>query len=182
MEGPPMFKFIMPLMLFATLVIFLGLGLGLNPSKIPSPLLNQPAPEFSLPLLARPETLASKADMIGNVWLLNVWASWCAACRTEHPVLNQLAAQNTVPIIGLNYKDQPEAAQQWLVELGDPYYLSVIDKEGRVGIDYGVYGVPETFVIDKKGWIRYKHTGALTLDDVRQTLLPLIAQLTAASE
>ncbi|KAF3979301.1 MAG: DsbE family thiol:disulfide interchange protein [Methylococcales symbiont of Iophon sp. n. MRB-2018] len=174
-----MLKFITPLILFIAMVIFLAMGLSLNPRDIPSPLINKPAPEFSLPILATPEKVLSKADMAEKVWLLNVWASWCSSCRAEHPVFNELVKMNIVPIIGLNYKDEPWAAQKWLNQLGNPYQVSIMDREGRTGIDYGVYAVPETFVIDKKGLIRYKHTGVVKWNDVQQTLLPMIKQLNA---
>lgn len=174
-----MLKFVIPLILFLVIAVFLAMGLSLNPRDIPSPLLDKPAPDFSLPILAEPDKILSKADMVGKVWLLNVWASWCGSCRAEHPVFNELAAKNIVPIVGLNYKDDPWAAKQWLAQLGNPYQVSVMDPEGRTGIDYGVYGVPETFVIDKQGRVRYKHTGAVTWNDVQQILLPWVKQLNA---
>lgn len=173
-----MLKFIIPLILFMVMLVFLGKGLTLDPRDIPSPLLNKPAPDFTLPLLTKPHKTLSKVDMAGKVWLLNVWASWCGSCRVEHPVFNQLAQQNIIPIVGLNYKDDSEAAKQWLAQLGNPYQFSPMDKEGRIGIEYGVYGVPETFIIDKKGVVRYKHTGIMTVDDIK-AILPLIAQLQA---
>lgn len=176
-----MLKFIIPLILFIVMTVFLALGLGLNPRHIPSPLIDKPAPKFSLPILATAEKTLTNADMAGKVWLLNIWASWCASCRAEHPVLNELAAKQLVAIVGLNYKDEPWAAKQWLSQLGNPYQVSIMDREGRTGIDYGVYGVPETFVIDKKGWVRYKHTGAITWNDVQHVLLPMIKQLNAES-
>ncbi len=176
-----MLKFLFPLILFIVVAVFLAMGLSLDPRDIPSALIDKPAPEFNLPILSSPEKTLSKADMAGKVWLLNVWASWCASCRAEHPIFNQLAKKNIVPIIGLNYKDEPWAAKQWLAQLGNPYQVSIMDQEGRTGIDYGVYGVPETFVIDKKGVVRYKHTGAISVNDVQQTLLPLIKQLNAES-
>lgn len=171
-------KFIIPLLLFALLSVFLAVGLWLDPRKIPSPLLNKLVPHFDLPLLLKPNNMTAK-DMLGTVWLLNVWASWCGSCRAEHPLLNQLAADKIAPIIGLNYKDNPTNAKRWLAELGNPYQASLVDEEGRTGIDYGVYGVPETFVIDKRGILRHKHTGALTLADIKQTIIPLIAKLNA---
>jgi cytochrome c biogenesis protein CcmG/thiol:disulfide interchange protein DsbE len=191
-----MLKYIIPLILFIILAIFLAVGLNLNPSEIPSPLLNKPAPAFSAPKLQMtakdggnvaigrepmrpPEAKLSNADLKGQVWLLNVWASWCVSCREEHPVLNQFAQQKTVTIIGLNYKDDPPAAKNWLETLGNPYNVSIMDQDGRIGIDWGVYGVPETFVMDKKGIVRYKHTGPVTLEAIQQTLLPLITQLQA---
>lgn len=174
-----MLKYIIPLVLFMVMAVFLAMGLSLNPRDIPSPLIDKVAPDFSLPILAEPDAALSKSDMAGQVWLLNVWASWCGSCRVEHPIFNQLAKKNIVPIVGLNYKDEPFAASQWLAQLGNPYQASIIDQEGRTGIDYGVYGVPETFVIDKKGIVRYKHVGAVSVEDVQKILLPLIDKLKA---
>lgn len=174
-----MLKYILPLILFIVLAVFLALGLNLHPSEIPSPLIGKPAPAFSAPKLQAPEEKLSPTDLKGKVWLFNVWASWCASCRSEHPVLNQLAQQKAAVIVGLNYKDEPEAAKGWLAQLGNPYDVSIMDQDGRIGIDWGVYGVPETFVIDKRGVIRYKHTGPVTPEDVQQTFLPLIAKLQA---
>jgi len=174
-----MLKYILPLILFIVLAVFLALGLNLHPSEIPSPLIGKPAPAFSAPKLQAPEEKLSPTDLKGNVWLFNVWASWCASCRSEHPILNQLAQQKAAIIVGLNYKDEPEAAKGWLAQLGNPYDVSIMDQDGRIGIDWGVYGVPETFVVDKRGVIRYKHTGPVTPEDVQQTFLPLIAKLQA---
>ena len=176
-----MLKYIVPLLLFTVLAVFLAIGLKLNPRDIPSPLIDKPAPHFSLPVLTEPSRKFSPEDLQGRVWMLNVWASWCVSCRSEHPVLNDFARKNPVIIVGLNYKDEPEAAKQWLAQLGNPYQVSVMDMEGRTGIDYGVYGVPETFVIDKKGIVRYKFTGPVSMKDVEQTLLPLINKLRAES-
>lgn len=174
-----MLKYIIPLVVFVVLVVFLALGLQLNPRDIPSPLIDKPAPAFSLPMLSDPENQLTQKDFKDQVWLLNVWASWCVSCRSEHPVLNKLAKQHVVPIVGLNYKDTPHSAKLWLEQLGNPYQVSVSDLDGRTGIDYGVYGVPETFVIDKRGMIRHKHTGPVTTADIENTLLPLINQLKA---
>ena len=176
-----MLKYIIPLLLFIILAVFLGLGLNLKPNDIPSPFINKPAPEFSAPKLNAPEEQLRPADLKGQVWLFNVWASWCVSCRAEHPILNQFAKQYAVVIVGLNYKDEPEDAKTWLNTLGNPYYVSIMDQEGRIGIDYGVYGVPETFVIDKKGLIRYKHTGPVSADDLQNVFLPLIGKLEAES-
>lgn len=175
----PMFKFLIPLFLFIGLAIFLALGLGLNPKEIPSPLLDKPAPAFNLPVLGANDQSLNVADLKGQVWLLNVWASWCVSCRDEHPVLVEFAKHNPVILVGLNYKDEPTAAQQWLAKLGNPYRLSVMDQDGRTGIDYGVYGVPETFVIDKRGVIRHKHTGPVSVVDLEKTLLPMLTALEA---
>jgi cytochrome c biogenesis protein CcmG/thiol:disulfide interchange protein DsbE len=174
-----MLKFIIPLILFIIMAVFLALGLNLKPNEIPSPFINKPAPTFSAPKLDAPEEKLSPADLKGQVWLFNVWASWCVSCRAEHPVLNQLAKQNAIVIVGLNYKDDPTDAKNWLNNLGNPYDVSIMDQDGRIGIDYGVYGVPETFVIDKKGLIRYKHTGPVSDDDVQKIFLPLIAKFQA---
>lgn len=174
-----MFRFLVPVFIFAVLAIFLAIGLNLNPREIPSPLIDKPAPVFSLPLLQDQEKRLSTDDLKGRVWLFNVWASWCVSCRSEHPVLNRLAQQKRVTIIGLNYKDELDSARNWLGELGNPYDASVTDMEGVIGIDWGVYGVPETFVVDKMGIIRYKHTGPINDKDVVEILLPLIETLKA---
>ena len=173
-------RFLLPLGLFITLVVFLGIGLGLNPREIPSPFIDKPTPAFNLTQLHEPDKTISPKDMLGKVWLLNVWASWCVSCRVEHPVLMDLARQGVVPIVGLNYKDKREAGTGWLRQFGDPYTLSAFDSDGRVGIDYGVYGVPETFVIDKRGVIRLKHVGPVTPDAINDKFLPLIKELNRA--
>lgn len=174
-----MLKFLIPLLLFIVLSVFLARGLQLNPKDIPSPLIGKPAPAFALPVLAAPGKILKQTDMQGQVWLLNVWASWCVSCREEHPLLLEFARQNLAPLVGLNYKDEAEAAVLWLQKLGNPYTLSIMDADGRTGIDYGVYGVPETFVIDKHGVIRYKHTGPVSASDLQTIFLPLIEQLRA---
>ncbi|MGZ8213576.1 MAG: DsbE family thiol:disulfide interchange protein [Methylosarcina sp.] len=177
-----MLKYIIPLILFLVLAVFLAVGLKLKPTEIPSPFINKPAPAFAAPKLGAPEQKLTPADLKGKVWLFNVWASWCVSCRAEHPVLNQARSSINAMIVGLNYKDKPDDAKQWLMQLGDPYDVSIMDQDGRIGIDWGVYGVPETFVIDKKGVIRHKFTGPLTSEDVQQTLLPLIARLQAENQ
>jgi cytochrome c biogenesis protein CcmG/thiol:disulfide interchange protein DsbE len=177
-----MLKYLTPLVLFAVMAIFLALGLNLNPRDIPSPLIGKAAPDFSLPVLNQPGRELTKHALIGDVWILNVWASWCGSCRIEHPLFNQLAKKKLVTLVGLNYKDEPEDAKQWLAQLGNPYAISVMDQEGRTGLDYGVYGVPESFVIDKKGIIRYKHTGPVEPDDLQKIIIPLIKQLQAETE
>lgn len=174
-----MLKFIIPLVLFVVLAVLLALGLNLNPRDIPSPFIGKPAPVFFAPKLTAPMEKLSTSDLKGRVWLFNVWASWCVSCREEHPVLNQLAKQHAVEIIGLNYKDEPDDAKKWLDTLGNPYNVSIMDQDGRIGIDWGVYGVPETFVIDKKGVIRLKYTGPITMEAWQQKLLPLITTLQA---
>ena len=170
-------RFALPLAIFTVLAGFLFVGLGLNPREVPSPFIGKPAPSFQLAQLARPDQSFAPSQMQGEVWLLNVWASWCVACRVEHPLLVDLAKKDVVPIIGLNYKDKREAALGWLGQFGNPYKLSIADIDGRVGIDYGVYGVPETFVIDKTGVIRFKQIGPITEDAWRDKILPLVQQL-----
>ena len=174
-----MMRFIWPFVIFVVLAGFLYIGLGLNPHEVPSPLINKPAPAFTLSQLHEPGKQFSSEEMKGKVWLLNVWASWCVSCREEHPVLMSLASKNIVPIYGLDYKDKNANGEAWLRSGGDPYTLVITDPDGRVGIDYGVYGVPETYVIDKLGVIRYKQIGAVTHESLQQKILPLIAELQA---
>lgn len=174
-----MMRYMWPFVIFMALAGFLYVGLGLNPHEVPSPLINKPAPAFTLPQLHDPAKKFSSQDMKGKVWLFNVWASWCVSCREEHPVLMALARQNIVPIYGLDYKDRNEDGEAWLRNGGDPYTLVITDADGRVGIDYGVYGVPETYVIDKQGVIRYKQIGAVTHESLQEKILPLIAELQA---
>jgi cytochrome c biogenesis protein CcmG, thiol:disulfide interchange protein DsbE len=187
-------KFLIPLVLFFGLVVFLAIGLKLDPREIPSPLVDKPAPEFSLPTLAGDAKFSPK-DMLGQVWMFNVWATWCVACREEHPVLVAFAQKNSLPIVGLSYKEiqpQDDAAKAsdevklqvarerslvWLKRHGNPYVTSVMDLDGRVGINYGVYGVPETYVIDKQGVIRYKRVGVVTPQLLADKILPLIEAL-----
>jgi len=173
-------RFLLPLSVFIVLAAFLFVGLGLNPREVPSPLIDKSAPAFRVPQLHQAAQTISPEDMRGKVWLLNVWASWCVSCRQEHPLLVELAKRNVVPIIGLNYKDGRNEGLGWLKEWGDPYTLSAFDADGKVGIDYGVYGVPETFVIDKAGVIRYKHIGPLTAEAIDNKLLPKIRELNGA--
>lgn len=170
-------KFLIPLVLFIFLVIFLAVGLNRDPHEVPSPLIGKPAPHFELPQLADPSRNFSPEGMKGQAWVLNVWASWCVACREEHPVLVELGKLNIAPIIGLDYKDKREDALAMLARQGNPYVLSVSDASGRVGIDYGVYGVPETYVIDKEGIIRFKHIGPITMNLLNQKMIPLLGQL-----
>jgi cytochrome c biogenesis protein CcmG/thiol:disulfide interchange protein DsbE len=162
---------------FLILVVLLGVGLTLNPRTVPSPLVGKPAPGFELPRLDRPGTKFSPAEMKGKVWLLNVWASWCVSCREEHPILVEFSKTKQAPLIGLNYKDPQDDAVRWLKRYGDPYVLSAVDMDGRIGIDYGVYGVPETYVIDREGVIRYKQIGPVTEDVLQKKILPLIKEL-----
>lgn len=173
-------RFLLPLAIFLGLLVFLGTGLRLNPREVPSPFIDKPAPQFRLSQLHEPGKSISVQDMEGQVWLLNVWASWCAACRQEHPVLMELAKSGAVQIVGLNYKDGREEGIDWLRRFGNPYVASAFDGDGRVGIDYGVYGVPETFVIDRNGVVRMKHIGPLTPQVVDRKLIPLIKALNSA--
>ena len=170
-------RFLLPLGLFIALVVFLGVGLRLNPREVPSPFIDKPAPAFQLAQLHAPDQTISPQDMLGKVWLLNVFASWCVSCRVEHPVFMDLARQNVVPIVGLNYKDKRDAGIAWLNQFGNPYSVSAFDSDGRIGIDYGVYGVPETFVIDKLGVIRMKHIGPVSPEALTDKILPLIKEL-----
>jgi cytochrome c biogenesis protein CcmG/thiol:disulfide interchange protein DsbE len=170
-------RYLIPLVLFLVLVVFLAIGLTRNPDELPSALLDKPAPTFRLPQLKDPAKTFSADDMRGKVWVMNVWASWCVACRDEHQYLGGYAKSGTVPIYGLNYKDTSENALAWLEELGDPYVLSAVDADGRVGMDYGVYGAPETYLIDKSGTIRLKHVGPVTPDVWNKEFLPLVQQL-----
>jgi cytochrome c biogenesis protein CcmG/thiol:disulfide interchange protein DsbE len=172
-------KFLLPLAIFLVLVFFLWRGLSLNPREVPSPLIGKPAPAFALPTLDGQVERISREDLLGKVWVLNVWASWCAPCREEHPLVISFAQRTGVPVYGLNYKDRPEAARAWLRQLGNPYAAVLVDADGKAGIDWGVYGVPETFVIDKAGLVRLKHTGPLTESDVREKLEPLVKELTS---
>lgn len=172
-----MLKYLLPLGLFAALLVLLGVGLTLNPREVPSPLIGKPAPSFLLPRLDDPSQSVSNEIFQGKVSLLNVWASWCAACRQEHPVLMELARRGEATLVGLNYKDTQAAAFSVLQQSGNPYQVNAFDADGKVGIDWGVYGVPETFVIDKQGIIRYKHIGAITLEDWEQKLAPLVRYL-----
>lgn len=173
-------RYLLPLAVFVLLAGFLAVGLKRDPHEIPSPLIGKAAPAFELPLLDAPEQRLSAKDLRGQVWLLNVWASWCVACRQEHPLLVEMAKSGQVKLYGLNYKDKREDAQDWLRKFGNPYLKSVSDTDGLVGIDYGVYGVPETFVIDKQGVIRHKQIGPVTPESLRDTLLPLVATLEKA--
>jgi len=170
---------LVPLVVFVVMAGFLWVGLKLDPREVPSPLIDKPAPDFSLPLLDAPDAKLSPADLRGQVWLFNVWASWCVACRQEHPLLVQLARSGEVPVYGLNYKDTIPAATDWLDRFGNPYAATVVDADGRVGIDYGVYGVPETYLIDKEGTIRFKQIGPLTPVVIEKTILPLVRELNA---
>jgi cytochrome c biogenesis protein CcmG/thiol:disulfide interchange protein DsbE len=170
-------KFGIPLAVFLLLVGFFAVGLTRDPHKLPSPFIDKPAPSFRLEQLHEARLAFTPEDMKGKVWLLNVWASWCVSCRVEHPLLVEMSKRNVVPIVGLNYKDKREDGVAWLTKFGNPYVLSAHDVEGKVGIDFGVYGVPETFVVDKQGVIRYKQVGPITPEALEKTILPLIKSL-----
>ena len=163
--------------IFVALVSLLAVGLRLDPREVPSPLIGKPAPAFELPLLSAPEQRFSEKTMLGKVWVLNVWASWCPPCLVEHPVVSQMARAGIAPVVGLNYKDTREDALPWLKRNGNPFDVVVFDANGRIGIDYGVYGVPETYVIDRQGVIRYKHIGPLTPEVVGQKIEPMLKAL-----
>ncbi|MDH4061684.1 MAG: DsbE family thiol:disulfide interchange protein [Aquincola sp.] len=170
-------RYLIPLIVFVLMAGFLAVGLKLNPREVPSPLIDKPAPAFNLPQLNDPAVKIAAEQMKGQVWVLNVFASWCTPCLAEHPYVTQLAQQSGVKVVGLNYKDRAEDAKGWLRKHGDPYSTIVVDADGRVGIDYGVYGVPETFVIDKQGVIRHKQIGPMTPDALKDDILPLVAKL-----
>jgi cytochrome c biogenesis protein CcmG/thiol:disulfide interchange protein DsbE len=170
-------RFLIPLAVFVVLVGFLAVGLKLDPKLVPSPLINKPAPAFKLPRLDDTAQTMRREDLLGKAWVLNVWASWCGPCRDEHPHVLALSRTKLAPLVGLNYKDQRDDARGWLRQFGDPYTVSLADSDGRVGIDYGVYGVPETFVIDKQGVIRFKHVGPLTPAVIDSRIVPLLKEL-----
>jgi cytochrome c biogenesis protein CcmG/thiol:disulfide interchange protein DsbE len=170
-------KFLLPMGIFLVLVLFLGAGLRLDPKEVPSPLIGKPAPAFALARLDDPTQTIRRDDLLGRVWMLNVWASWCVACREEHPLLVEFSKSKMLPIYGLNYKDRAAAGKKWLVDFGNPYTASISDLDGRVGIDYGVYGVPETFIIDRQGVVRFKQIGPLTPEVIRTKIEPLVRQL-----
>jgi cytochrome c biogenesis protein CcmG/thiol:disulfide interchange protein DsbE len=170
-------RFLIPLGIFVALVILLAVGLTMDPKRVPSPLIDKPAPDFTLKNLHNPGEKFSPQQYRGKVWVLNVWASWCVSCRAEHRVIKRLAGMNLVDIVGLDYKDKPEDGRAWLSELGNPYTLSVMDIDGKVGIDWGVYGVPETFIIGKDGMIKHKHIGPVTDKALDETIIPLLKSL-----
>ena len=170
-------RFALPLAIFLGLSVMLGLGLQRDPRALPSALLEQPAPAIALPLLEDPRQRLELQSMRGQVWLLNVWASWCAPCRQELPVLAELSQRDQVPVYGLNYKDQPDKARALLRVAGNPYRASAVDADGRVGMDFGIQGVPETFVIDGQGRVRFRHTGPVTAEIWRDQLLPVIREV-----
>jgi cytochrome c biogenesis protein CcmG/thiol:disulfide interchange protein DsbE len=171
--------FLLPLLVFVVLVGFLAVGLTRDPREVPSPLIGKPAPGFALTRLDDAGRTLRREDLLGRVWMLNVWASWCSACREEHPLLVAFAQRRVLPIYGLDYKDTRREGLGWLGRFGNPYEASLFDAEGRVGIDFGVYGVPETFIIDKQGIVRFKHIGPLTPEVIEQRIVPLVRQLDA---
>ena len=175
-----MIRFLIPLFAFIALVVFLAIGLTHNPRDIPSPFIGKAAPEFSLPMLDSPAMKFNSADMKGKVWILNVWASWCVTCRAEHQVWNTLTAMEKINLVGLNYKNEVPEARAWLKQHGNPYLFCVSDLAGQVGIDWGVYAVPETFVIDKQGIVRFKQIGAVTHEVIVEKIMPLVHKLQKA--
>jgi len=178
-KGRNRVAYALPVLAFLGLAVALALGLGRDPSVIPSALIGKPVPEFALPPVQGRTLGLSTADLEGEVSLVNVFASWCTACRAEHPLFMRLKAEGAVPIHGLNYKDRPDDAARWLDTLGDPYARTGADQDGRVAIDWGVYGVPETFVVARDGRIAHKHIGALTPKDLEETILPMVRRLRA---
>ena len=176
-----MIRYLLPLGVFTALVLLLGAGLGLNPRLVPSPLVGKPLPDFAIATLRAPQQMLSHTDFSGKISLLNAWATWCVECRREHPVLVAIAGEGNVPIYGLNYKDQRPDALQWLQRLGDPYVASGFDGDGRVGLDLGVYGLPETFLVDEQGMIVHKHIGPISTEIWRSDFVPLIERLQSGS-
>ena len=170
-------RFLLPLAIFLAIAFFLWRGLALNPREVPSPLVGKKVPTFNVPVLSDGSKMLSDAELRGKVYLLNVWGSWCVSCREEHPVLVELAKKGTIPIYGLNWKDREQDAIAWLARFGDPYIVSGVDRDGRVAIDFGVYGAPETYLVDREGIIRYKQTGPLTWEVIEQKIMPIVAKL-----
>ena len=175
-------RFAVPLAIFVVLVMVLGVGLKLDPRYVPSPLIDKPMPAFQLPTLEEPAKSLSRQDLLGRPLLVNVWASWCSACRVEHPLLMKLAQEDGVEILGLDYKDTREDAKAMLDSHGNPYRQILFDEHGKLGLDLGVYGVPETFVLDATGQIRFKQVGPLTEEAWRNEVKPLLARLTAEKQ
>ncbi|ODS62433.1 MAG: thiol:disulfide interchange protein [Arenimonas sp. SCN 70-307] len=172
---------LLPLVAFAALAVLLGVGVMMNSGKdtsaLPSPLLGKPAPDFALPVLGEPDRIITRESLLGAPYLLNVWGSWCPACRDEHPVITRLAESGRIRVIGYDYKDEPEEAFRWLAQFGNPYDLIIADVEGRAALDWGIYGAPETFLVDAQGMIRWKFVGPLTDEIVQQQLLPVLETL-----
>lgn len=176
-----MTRYLLPLGVFIALVALLAVGLSLNPRHVPSPLVGKPLPEFTLAQLRDPQKSLSRSDLGGRPILLNAWATWCVECRREHPLLVDIARAGDIPVYGLNYKDQRADALQWLQRLGDPYVASAFDGDGRVGIDLGVYGLPETFLVDADGIIVHKHVGPLSREIWENEFVPVIERLERGS-
>lgn len=170
-------RYLIPAVIFIGLIAMLAVGLGLDPRHVPSPLIGKPLPSFNLASLYEPDRTISETTFLGQPRLINVWASWCSACVVEHPLLVSLAQQNRIEIFGLNYKDDPRRAEDWLRKHKNPYKRIIVDSEGDLGLDLGVYGVPETFVIDKQGVIRYKQVGPLNEQIINEVILPLLDEL-----
>ncbi len=170
-------KFLIPLLIFLVISGFLGVGLVLDPKEVPSPLVGKPAPALSLPALDNPERIVTTEEFLGKPWMLNVWATWCVSCRAEHRLLVEMAKHTDIPIVGLDYKDDADDAKQWLRQLGNPYVVTAFDEKGRIAIDWGVYGTPETYLIDKDGIIRFKQIGPIDAKVLQEKILPLIKQL-----
>ena len=170
-------RFILPLAIFLAIAFFLFRGLSLDPRQVPSPLIGKPVPQFALPVLNDGTRMLTAAELRGKVYLLNVWGSWCVSCRVEHPVLVELAKKGTIPIYGLNWKDRHEDAIAWLARFGDPYIASGVDRDGKVAIDFGVYGAPETYLVDRDGIVRFKQTGPLTREIIEKKIMPLVATM-----
>lgn len=174
----------LPLILFLGLATLLGAGVLMNAGKtqtdIASPLIGKPAPEFALPDFNNAERTVRKADLLGKPYLVNIWASWCASCRVEHPVITDIANSGRLMVVGYNYKDEPEDAARWLAQFGNPFHLILADVEGRSAIDWGIYGAPETFLVDAEGVIRWKHVGPVTETVMNEQIWPLLADLEAA--
>ena len=169
-----MIRYLIPIFAFALLLIIFVIGLDRDPTFVPSPLIGKPVPEFELPRLNYPDQRITDVDLRGQISVLNVWATWCSGCRQEHETLNKIAALGVVPLYGLNWKDDPKLAQDWLRQLGNPYVATGFDGDGRVAIDWGVYGAPETFLIDKEGVILYRHISPLTMETWESEFMPRI--------
>lgn len=170
-------KFLLPLLVFLALAVFLGVGLQRDPREVPSPLIGKAAPAFRADVLGSSTQMLSNEDLRGQVWVLNVWASWCGACQEEHPVLLRMASEKIAPLYGLDYKDRDAKALSWLAQRGNPYKATLLDPQGRIGLDYGVYGVPETFIVDKAGKVRFKQIGPVTDEILDKKIRPLLELL-----
>jgi cytochrome c biogenesis protein CcmG, thiol:disulfide interchange protein DsbE len=173
----PHMMFLLPAALFVVVAIAFAVGLTMNPKDLPSVLIGKSVPEFDLPPVEGRQAGLSNENLVGEVTLVNVFASWCTACRAEHPLLMRLASNGLVPVHGLNYKDKPKDARKWLDDLGDPYTRTGADLDGRVAIEWGVYGVPETYVVDQEGKIAYKKVGPITSEVLKKEILPLVKSL-----